>query len=70
MMNTICISSFSYTYVITYKNSIKINVATDNGLTKEIAEIESDIKQKMKLEWLCKVGSDYESNSWPDRSVG
>ena len=30
---------------------------------KIIAEMKSDIEQKMKLEWLCKVGSDYESRA-------
>ena len=38
------------------KTSIKINMATDEGEFK--AETEYDTEQKMKLEWLYKVGSE------------
>ena len=34
------------------------------------AEMKNDTEQTMKLEWLCKVGSKCELNSWPDSSVG
>ena len=37
---------------------------------KAIAEMEVDTEQTMKLEWLYKVGSEFELNSWPDSSVG
>ena len=37
---------------------------------KTIAEIKLDTKQTMKLEWLYKVGSECEVNSWPDSSIG
>ena len=30
---------------------------------KIVADMKSDIEQKMKLEWLCKVASDYESRA-------
>ena len=48
------------------KISIKRNVATgeDNSLS------ESDTEQRMKLEWLYKVDSQIEFNSWGDSSVG
>ena len=39
-------------------------------LMKAIAEMKSDIEQTVKLEWLYKVGSECELNSWPDSSVG
>ena len=32
--------------------------------------MQCDAEQTMKLEWLYKVGSEPELNSWPDRSVG
>ena len=34
-------------------------------LTKVLAEMKSDSEQTMKLEWLYKVGSEWELNSWP-----
>ena len=39
-------------------------------LTKETAEMQPDTEQMMELEWLYKVGSECELNSWPDSSVG
>ena len=48
------------------KTSIKINVATDEGKT---AKMKCDTEQTMKLEWLYKVGSGCELNSWPDSSI-
>ena len=33
-------------------------------------EMKRDIEQTMKLEYLYKVGSESELNSWPDSSVG
>ena len=47
------------------KISIKINMATDEGK----AEMKSDKEQTMKLEWIYKVGSECELNSWPDSPV-
>ena len=41
-------------------------VATEEGK----AEMKSDSEQTMKLEYLYKVSSEYELNSWPDSSVG
>ena len=37
---------------------------------KAIAEMKCGTEQTMKLEWLYKVGSECELNSWPDSSVG
>ena len=57
--NTICFSSFKNTHahVITYGKSLKkINVATDKG--KQPKRIVT-----LKLEQLCKVGSESELNS-------
>ena len=34
-------------------------------LTKVLAEMKSDSEQTMKLEWLYKVGSEWELNWWP-----
>ena len=34
------------------------------------AEIKPDTEQMMDLEWLYKVGSECELDSWPDSSVG
>ena len=48
------------------KISIKINVASSEA----IAEIKLDTEREIKLEWLYKVGSECELNSWPDGSVG
>ena len=60
---------FRYTHVIT---STKLRLKQTWRLTKAIAEMkcECDTEQTMKLEQLCKVGSEYELNSWPDSSVG
>ena len=49
------------------KTSIKINVATDEG--NNIVEMKLDTEQTMKLEYLYKVGSECNLNSWPDSSV-
>ena len=38
--------------------------------TQAITEIKCDTEQTMKLEWLYKVESECELNSWPDSSVG
>ena len=35
-----------------------------------MAEMKSDTGQTMKLEYLYRVGSECELNSWPDSSVG
>ena len=67
VMNTICINSFRSTHVI---NSTKFRLKQTWRLTKTIAEMKCDTEQTMKLEWLCKVGSECELNSWPDSSVG
>ena len=37
---------------------------------EETAEMKPDTEQTMKLEQLCKVGSECDWNSWPDNSVG
>ena len=37
---------------------------------KAITEMKLDTEQTMKLEYLYKVGSECEFNSWPDSSVG
>ena len=42
---------------------------TNVTLTKAIAEMKCDTEQKMKLEWLYKVGFECDLNSWPDNSV-
>ena len=47
------------------KISIQINVATEEGNIRN----EMDTEQTMKLEWLYKVGSEWELNSWPDSSL-
>ena len=46
-MNTICISSFRYTHVIT---SRKIQLKQTWRLTKAMAEMKPDTEQTMKLE--------------------
>ena len=66
VVNTICIRSFRYTQVIT---SRKFQLKETWKLTKAIAEMKLDTEQMMKLEWLYKVGSECELNSWPDSSV-
>ena len=48
----------------------KISIKINWRLTKAIAEMEPDTEQMMKLEYLYKVGSECELNSWPDSSVG
>ena len=65
--NSICISLFHYTHVIT---SRKFQLKQMWRLTKAIAEMKSDTEQTMKLEWLYKVDFECELNSWLDRSVG
>ena len=35
-----------------------------------MAEMEPDTEQTLELEWLYKVGSECELNSWPNNSVG
>ena len=67
VMNTICITSFRYTDVIT---STKLRLKHTWRLTKAIAEMKCDTEQTMKLQELYKVCSEYELNSWPDSSVG
>ena len=37
---------------------------------RAIAEMKLDTEQTMKLEQLCKVGSEWKLNSWPDNLVG
>ena len=51
-----------------YNGSIQVKQAW--RLMKAIADMKCDTEQTMKLEWLYKVGSDCELNSWPDSSVG
>ena len=53
---------FIYIYIIRLKQTW--------GLTKAMAEMEPNTEQTMKLEWLYKVGSECELNSWPNSSVG
>ena len=56
-----------YTHVIT---STKFQLEQTWRLTKAMAEMKCDTEQTMGLERLCKVGSEWELNSWPDSSVG
>ena len=37
---------------------------------KVMTEMKLDTERTMKSEWLYKVGSEFELNSWPDSSVG
>ena len=67
VVNTICIKSFCYTHVIT---SRKFQFRYTWRLTKAIIKTKLDTEQTMKLEWLYKVGSECELNTWPDSSVG
>ena len=66
-MNTICINSFRYIHVIT---STKFRLKQIWPLTKAIAQMKGDTEQTMKYEYLYKVGSDSQFNSWSDSSVG
>ena len=67
MVNTICISSFRDTPVITYR---KHRLKETWWLTKKIAETKCSTEQTMKLEKLYKVCSECDLNSWPDSPVG
>ena len=58
-VNTIFISSFHYTHLVTSRKcSSKLNVMTDKGT----AEIKSDTEHTMKLQQLCKICSECELN--------
>ena len=50
-----------------YEILIKINVRTDEGSGRN--EIWA-VNKNVKYEYLCKVGSDYQWNWWPDNPVG
>ena len=58
---------YTYTHVIT---SSKVQLKQTCRLMKAIAKMKLDTEQTMKLEWLYKVDSECELNSWPDSSVG
>ena len=58
---------YTYTHVIT---SSKVQLKQTWQLMKAIAKMKLDTEQTMKLEWLYKVGSECELNSWSDSSVG
>ena len=58
---------FRYAHVIT---SRKFQLKWTWWLTKAIAEMKPDTEQTMKSEWLYKVRSECELNSWPGSSVG
>ena len=74
MLYFLSINKNTYVYMCMYmcddylcEISLKTNVATDEG--KDRNEMWTQDKE-MKLEWLYKVGSESELNSWPDSSVG
>ena len=64
--NTIYISWFSNTRVITYR---KLWLNKRCNWRKPTAEMKFDTEQIMKLDWQYKVGSECELNIWPNSSV-
>ena len=59
--------TFRNTHVIT---SSKFKFKQTRQLMKAIANMKLDTEETIKLEWVHKVDSECELNSWPDSSVG
>ena len=66
VVNTMCISSFLYTHVITFR---KLRLKKCGDWRRRTAKMKCDTKEIMEVGWLYKNGSEFELKSCCDSSV-